>query len=187
MMCMFSARNDKNPRMVFKHSHAKFWWRCGVCLHEWQAKANSVANGTGCPFPGCCPAPKQLCDSETCETCLAASIAGDERLAVLFSSRNGANPRTVLKHSGAKYWWHCGVCLHEWQAMTSNVAYGKGCPFPGCCPTPQQLCDSETCETCLAASIAGDDRMVALFSSRNGANPRTVLKKSGAKLSLIHI
>ena len=41
-------RNDRLPGDVSKKSDYKAWWRCATCNHEWQAKINSRANGSGC-------------------------------------------------------------------------------------------------------------------------------------------
>ena len=37
------------PNMVHAHSGEKFWWKCSVCGHEWEATPDHRSRGRGCP------------------------------------------------------------------------------------------------------------------------------------------
>lgn len=44
------TRNDGLlPTDVMRSSGVSVWWQCSTCGHEWKAKVNSRANGSGCP------------------------------------------------------------------------------------------------------------------------------------------
>lgn len=46
----WSTKNDKPLDAYTKWSHAKVWWKCSVCSHEWQAIiGNRRGNKSGCP------------------------------------------------------------------------------------------------------------------------------------------
>lgn len=37
------------PNIISKKNGTKYWWKCHICGHEWQATPHDRADGTGCP------------------------------------------------------------------------------------------------------------------------------------------
>lgn len=43
-------RNDTDPTKIGAGSGKKYWWKCSVCGHEWQAIVVNRTKGHGCPI-----------------------------------------------------------------------------------------------------------------------------------------
>lgn len=47
----WSDRNfPTTPQEFSAHSNKSFWWKCGTCGREWQARVADRADGHGCPY-----------------------------------------------------------------------------------------------------------------------------------------
>ncbi len=99
-------------------SSSKFWWKCSVCGHEWEA-AVSTRVRHGCP----------ACAGQTV-------IKGKNDLATLFPNvakewlqeKNGdVTPQDVTAGSNKKFWWKCSACGHEWATTVASRTSGCGC------------------------------------------------------------
>lgn len=102
------------------HSNQSVWWVCHVCGHEWKARINNRANGTGCP----------ACKHSIVTDFNRLSIHDKEISSEWNYSRNGdVTPDMVAVGSNISYWWVCPDG-HEWKTSVSNRTYlGHGCPY----------------------------------------------------------
>jgi hypothetical protein len=105
---------------VVAGSHKKFWWKCDVCEHDWQAKCSSVKRGTGCP----------ACAGKVPTSENNLSVTHPELAKEFHPILNEPlTTKTVLAGTHKKLWWKCPVCEHEWKTRGSNrVNRGSGCP-----------------------------------------------------------
>lgn len=104
---------------VLPGTHRKVWWKCSKG-HEWQARVNSRAQGTGCPI---CANKKVLTgENDLCTT-------HPDLAAQWHPEKNGSlTPQTVVYGNHRKVWWFCDKG-HEWQAtIQSRTNTGSGCP-----------------------------------------------------------
>ena len=96
----------------------KFWWKCSVCSHDWQADINDRKRGRGCP----------ACAGKVVNASNNLAAKSPE-LAKEYSSRNLLPTDKVVAGTGRKLWWKCSVCSYEWQASgSSRICGGTGCP-----------------------------------------------------------
>ncbi|MFC1745936.1 zinc-ribbon domain-containing protein, partial [Candidatus Riflebacteria bacterium] len=111
---------DLKPEDVTFGSSKKVWWLCKKG-HEWETVIEKrTRRGQGCPW------------------CSGRMVTQDNSLAILYHEiaaqwhpeKNGdLTPEQVTPGSHKKVWWRCEKG-HEWQAIISNRAKGRGCP--GC-------------------------------------------------------
>jgi len=123
---LWSDKNEKKPREVFKHSFSRdiYLFDC-VCGHEIKISAQSLTIGNWCSYCS-----KQLlCDKDNdCNKCLNNSFASSEK-APLWSDKNEKKPREVFKSSSSsKYWFNCEKG-HSFDATPANVTNGCWCPY----------------------------------------------------------
>ena len=119
---------DFLPDMFTCGSDFRAWWICPKCGKEYEASISKRVSGTACPK---CGVEKQ---SATRRANCARKSGGiqDPRLLEEWNyEKNGnATPNDFAPNSGAKVWWRCKTCGHEWEAKVSNRTHGRGCP---CC------------------------------------------------------
>lgn len=92
------------------------WWVCWVCDHEWEARYNDVARGSGCPN----------CSIRRLKTTQDYfDLAGEKNIIWL----GGEVPKTVSDST----LWRCNVCSHEWtNAYKRIITKGGGRACPKC-------------------------------------------------------
>lgn len=102
------------------HSNQAVWWTCSSCGHEWKARINNRANGTGCP----------VCKHFVVSDLNRLSINDEEVSAEWNYKKNGdLTPDMVAIGSSIRCWWICPEG-HEWQATVANRSIlGHGCPY----------------------------------------------------------
>lgn len=113
-------KNTKPASEVIAGSPKKFWWKCSVCTHEWEATGNSRINmRSGCP------------------ACAGKAVTPDNNLSVKYPElaeeympppRNKLPADQVTTGHCSKVWWKCSVCTHEWEATAIKRRGGRGCP-----------------------------------------------------------
>ena len=92
----------------------KYRFKCGGCHHEWEAVASDIAKGGWCP------------------PCSRNGRRKDiDHIKSLANRRGGQCLSTVYCGMNKKYWFKCGDCHHEWEAMASEIQQGGWCPH--CC------------------------------------------------------
>ncbi|AHA46166.1 putative restriction endonuclease [Insectomime virus] len=163
----WSSKNKKSVKETFLNSRTKVWFDCDVCPHEFEARVDSVSNGSWCPY---C-ANKKLCD---CEPCYKKSFTSHEK-AECWSDRNKKSARETFLNSRTKAWFKCDVCPHEFEAQVSHVSNGSWCPY--CANPPKRLCD---CETCYKKSFASHEK-AECWSSKNKKSARETFLNSNIK------
>lgn len=154
---------DKNgslqPTQVTLHSNKTVWWQCSNG-HQWQARINNRANGTGCPF---CNQARLIPE----KTSLAAI---NPALATQWDAEKNSplTPRDVTAYCNDAHWWRCEKG-HSWKAAVSNRQLGKGCPY---------------CSGHLAISGENDLATVAPHIALQWNIPKNGLKKPNQYLPL---
>lgn len=106
------------PKDIRPKSNQKIWWQCSKG-HEWPARVNSRAKGSGCPY------------------CYGRFATKENNLASKYPDlleewdremNKGLNPSDFTPHVGKKVWWLCGNG-HSWQTTIYNRTKNKsGCP-----------------------------------------------------------
>ena len=113
-----TKNGDLTPYDVLPGSHQRAWWRCEKG-HEWEAQVKSRVYGNGCPV---CKNRRVL----TGENDLATTHP--QLVPEWHPTKNGGlTPYTINAGSYKKVWWLCKHG-HEWQAIVSSRASGRGCP-----------------------------------------------------------
>ena len=106
------------PKDVTPGSKRNAWWVCRKG-HAWRAQISNRSKGHGCPY---C-AGRAVCDDNCLQT------TNPELSKQWHPSKNGnLTPRDVAPYSDKKAWWICERG-HEWNALISNRARGRGCPY----------------------------------------------------------
>lgn len=107
------------PEDVAPGAGRKAWWRCEEG-HEWEAVINSRNRGRGCPY---CSGDRTWAGYNDIATTHPELI---EEWA--FDLNGPLLPEQVSAGSNKKAWWRCGKG-HEWEAVLSSRADGRGCPY----------------------------------------------------------
>jgi len=106
------------PKDFTPSSGQKVWWICDK-KHEWSAKIDSRAHGTGCPY---C-AGQSIC-RDNCLQTKNPKLSKEWNL-----TKNGnLTPNDITPGCSKKVWWKCKNG-HEWQAIVRSRVKGAGCPF----------------------------------------------------------
>ena len=115
----YEKNNGISPETVTYGSNRKVWWKCRNG-HSWLADISHRYGGNGCPY------------------CSGRKVwAGYNDFASVYPScakewdsvkNEGMLPSMVAHKSNRKVWWKCRRG-HSWQALVSDRASGKGCPY----------------------------------------------------------
>lgn len=109
---------NKLPCDITPGSHSMAWWLCENG-HEWKARVDSVAGGSGCPY---CAGKLPIAG----ETDLAST---HPHIAAHWSEANSSPPSSVTAGSRKRVLWSCERG-HRWEAAVfSVVADGCCCPY----------------------------------------------------------
>ncbi len=119
LLLEYSDKNPLPPDKVIAGTNKRLWWKCSKpeCGFEWLTAGSNRVAGAGCL------------------ACVGQVASPRRNLAVLrpdlvkeYSDKNEIPATQLLPHSGKRVWWKCTVCSHEWEAICSNRAKGRGCP-----------------------------------------------------------
>lgn len=168
---IYWAQGSITPRQVFKNCNDIFWFKCGVCNHEFTARPNDVNRNKWCPY---C-ANIKLCNKQTCMLCFNKSFASHPRN-THWSAKNPENTRNLFSFSHKKYWFSCDNCPHEFIISLDHINKGRWCPY---CSN-RKLCDDESCEMCFNKSFASHFRSIH-WSTKNIQPARMVFKNAVKK------
>lgn len=155
-----TGRED-DPRMIFKHTHDKYFFDCEECRHPFEIRLDSLAKGGWCSY---CNGDK-LCENsrdpvsrphpKACEWCFNHSFGSHPKAADIctldFYNDYDTDPCQIRLGSNTKLWFTCSEpsCRgldHHFEASVDNVVHGNTwCPF--CSNPPKQLCE-EGCRLC---------------------------------------
>lgn len=127
---MYLTDKTINPRHIFKSSHYKYEFTCGVCNHKFTCSVYEVTCGDGhwCPFPCCSTRPKQLCSNESCVSCYNRSFASHAKS--MYLTDKTINPRSIFKQCNDKFTFTCENG-HEFPCSISHVSSATA---PSWCP-----------------------------------------------------
>jgi len=113
-----TKNGDLTPSHVTIKKDKKVWWLCDKG-HEWEARIDHRANGSGCPY---CKG-LRVC-KDNCLQTLIPALAKQWH-----PTKNGdLTPSHVTIGKDKKVWWLCDKG-HEWQARISHRAKGVSCPI----------------------------------------------------------
>ncbi|WP_336855937.1 zinc-ribbon domain-containing protein [Sinomonas albida] len=114
----FEKNVTLSPTTVSPGSEKSVWWRDALG-HQWQARINNRAHGTGCPFCGSQKVLSGFNDLATKQPHLAAEWDFET---------NGMGADEVMPSSSKMAWWKCTVG-HSWEMRIANRTHlGQGCP-----------------------------------------------------------
>ena len=127
------TKNGKlKPEMFGINSNDKAWWKCSVCVHEWQT---SIIHRGGKRHNGC---PKCM-NKQRFSTFTKNIIIKNGSLAIknkelaeeFHPTLNGdLTPNDITEKTNKKVWWKCKKCGYEWKQTPNSRSAGNGCP---CC------------------------------------------------------
>ena len=127
---LWSKKNEKSPRQLFKNDIKKFWFDCDKCNHSFDMTLNSVNTGRGCPYCS----HHLLCKDMNCDFCFKNSFASHPKVKY-WSIKNKTSPRDLFKWSGSsrngetnKYWFDCDKCNRDFSTSLGNITKGTWCP-----------------------------------------------------------
>lgn len=166
----WSNKNNIGPLEVFKGSHTKYYFKCGVCHHTFKMAANHVARGCSCNY---CDN-KVLCQNMNCMICEEKSFFLSHR-AGSWSPLNNISPRMVFKCTNVKYIFDCDICKHSFTIALSRIHTDNAwCQYCA----KKRLCTDLKCDFCFKNSFASHPKSI-YWSKKNDTIPRMVLKSSG--------
>ena len=168
---LWSKKNEKSPRQLFKNDIKKFWFDCDKCNHSFDMTLNSVNTGRGCPYCS----HHLLCKDMNCDFCFKNSFASHPK-AKYWASRNKENPRELFRNSYKKYWFDCDKCNHTFDIRLSGITtQNNWCRY---C-SHHLLCKDMNCDFCFKNSFASHPK-VKYWSIKNKTSPRDLFKWSGS-------
>lgn len=115
----YEKNNGISPETVTYGSNRKVWWKCRNG-HSWHADISHRYGGNGCPY----------CSGRKVWEGYNDFASGYPSCAEEWDSvkNEGMLPSMVARKSNRKVWWKCRKG-HSWQALVSDRASGKGCPY----------------------------------------------------------
>jgi very-short-patch-repair endonuclease len=118
---IWSDKNNQECEYVALSSSKKFIFNCLKCIHEYEQSPANKSKGVGCPY----------CDNKSrcgdCELCLKNSCF---RYKDIWSDKNKDNCEKIAVSNGAKYFFNCLDCSHEYEQSPNNkTSKGQGCPY----------------------------------------------------------
>jgi len=114
---------------------------------------------------------KRLCQEKECTNCLNRSFESSARSKYWNYEMNSKTPRYVSLCNNKKFWFTCGECKHDFQAIPGNIKiYNSWCPYCG----NNKLCGIKDCMVCLPKSFASSDRAAYWNYERNKIEPISV-------------
>ncbi len=116
----YSPFNQLPASRVMATSTMKYWWKCSKLEygHEWLAPLSErVKRGYGCP------ACRHLV--VTARNNLAVT---HPELAKEYAPKNRLQANEIVAGTGARLWWICSKCEHQWEQEGAQRVIGHGCP-----------------------------------------------------------
>ena len=117
-----------------------------------------------------------LCADEECDFCFEHSMASLESLEERWCTTN-PDPRTVMLRTAKKVVLYCPDCDHVASIIGSHAAKN-----PWVCQyCDRTICMDENCDRCFSRSCASDPKLLKIWSPKNNAKPREVMKGTHKK------
>ena len=114
------------PRNVLPGTTLKVWWKCSKG-HEWKVPIRDRTQGHGCDI---CAREQRIKTRHDNQLKTRDLLIGCKCVIDWDYSKNKHGPEYYTKGSGAKVWWKCHKCGHEWknQICDRTRDYKNGCP-----------------------------------------------------------
>jgi hypothetical protein len=135
-------------------------------------------------IPKCKGGKKSLCSDMECKIChenntydisYYRSFASCER-SIMFSPKNGLDPRSLNRYSQYEYIFYCEKCNHEYIRSLALINHDKECIF---C-SKSQLCDKKDCKMCDDNSFKSSEKAI-YWSPKNKITPRKIFRCTAKK------
>ena len=164
------------PRNVIKCSATKYWFKCHVCNHDFDASPSNIINEKWCPYCS----HQYLCANIDCKHCFNKSFASVEKSKHWHPTKNNKiKPRDVFKSVATQFWFKCYKCQHDFKTCISHITRGNWCPY--CSKPCKQICEDNNCKHCFNKSFASVGKSKHWHSTLNGEiKPRDVIKYSNS-------
>jgi rubrerythrin len=124
----WSNKNELASNEVHAKSTNKYWWKCEICSHIWQAQPyNRIFRKSGCP-----ECAKKIVGKKVQERALKNGGSFIENYPELmnewdFSLNADVDPYSLSRQSGIKVWWRC-TSGHSWKTTVASRVAGNNCP-----------------------------------------------------------
>lgn len=118
VMLDWSNKNIIDPEKTTAKSSKIAIWKCHICKNEWKTTINNrTSKGSGCPY----------CSGLRASSTRNFMTEYPELMLEWDYSKNDS-PTIFTPKSPRKAWWICKKCGHNWSAIISSRANGRGCP-----------------------------------------------------------
>lgn len=145
------------PNEIAPKTATKVYWKCPICMHEWESAVNSQIKSKGCP----------RCNNQTVSTEYNFATLYPELLAEWNYEKNTVNPYDIMPFSHDKRYWICKSCGSEWPASTAHRINGTGCVKCGAETSRQARLKA------VEKMIKGTDTVIEVHESARDANMKT--------------
>ncbi len=173
----YEKNNEITPRDVFKSSSHKYWFKCNICLHNFDITLHSVSTEHWCRF---C-ASLDICNNENCNHCENKSFNSHPKAKYWDYEKNeNIKPRDIFKSTPIKYWFKCDNCNHSINISPQNIVSGYWCGY--CSYPPRYLCDDINCNNCNKNSFISNPKSEFWdYEKNNNIKPRNVFRTTSDK------
>ncbi len=119
-------KNELTPRHIFKNSNNKFFFKCDICKHDFDARIKNISyHDTWCPY---CTVTK-MCNDTSCIHCHNKSFASSPFAKYWHMTKNTCTPRDVFLNCNDKFWFTCRN-NHEFNTSLNKISsLGRWCPL----------------------------------------------------------
>lgn len=112
-------KNRDDPSLIGCSNINNYAWICSKG-HSWRTSiTHRVHANSGCPY---CAGQKPIIGQTDLRT------TNPDLIDEWNYKKNRKTPEKYMKNSGAKVWWTCRECGHDWRAEIIKRSYGTGCP-----------------------------------------------------------
>ena len=116
------SKNVINPRLIYRATTKRAWWKCSVCSYSWKTR---IRHRTADPFSGC-------------PNCSGSVLNNSNKFSTLFPDllkewdyeKNTVSPENCFVRSPLIIWWVCSQCTYEWKSFlySRTGLVPSGCP-----------------------------------------------------------
>ena len=120
-------KNSFSPKEILPGSHAKVWWICKDCGHEWETTVGERIRGRACPV---CSRKRGATRSAYSRVINRGSIESNNPSLLSewdVIKNTGISPDSLTIGSSKKVWWLCSEG-HSWRASAKD-RQTRGCPY----------------------------------------------------------
>lgn len=178
------TKNSCEPKDAYMNTHKKYWFLCHQCGHDFEMTLHHIASEKRYWCSYCCIPQQKLCPDFNCKACYEksfASFSDKSKVDAWHKTKNrDKTPRDVFIGSGAKQWFLCNDCGHDFHMSPHSITTkGSWCSY---CKGAK-LCDYKDCKICMSKSFASAKKIYldTWMTERNKCTPRDVFKCTARK------